>query len=504
MPKKLNIQDMFKIAEDRGGKCLSRIYTNSQTEIEWECAEGHRWWAKPAKIRYGQWCRKCSGSLKKTIEEMKELAIENGGRCLSIVYKNNHALLKWQCNAKGHIFESSFSSIKRAIENGGFCSKCGKTRGAAKRKLSIEELQKIAKSREGNLLSNKYINAHTLLEWQCNNGHVFRMSANSVKNDHWCRDCRFNINEAKCRFILEKLTAKPFKSNKRILKGLELDGYNSELNLGFEYNGIQHYQFIKFFHKTEEDFIKRRADDKRKQKMCNELGINLIIIPYTLENDESLFSFICEKLDELKVKIIMSKEDFNMKDFYKHFSKLRELREIAKQRGGTLLSNEYFNNKTKLKWKCHLQHIWEARPNDIKSGQWCAVCRGSHKLTIEEMKRIALARGGKCLSETYTNNRTKLQWQCSEGHQWFATPDGIKLGKWCERCRKKSAASKRKLTIEEMHIIASERGGICLSDKYINSQTHLIWKCEIGHVWSAKPNNIKSGTWCPNCKNKKS
>lgn len=54
-----------------------------------------------------------------------------------------------------------------------------------------------------------------------------------------------------------------------------------------------------------------------------------------------------------------------------------------------------------------------------------------------------------------------------------------------------------------MNKIANERGGECLSDVYIDSQTHLMWKCAVGHVWRAKPNNIKNGTWCPNCKYKK-
>ena len=38
-------------------------------------------------------------------------------------------------------------------------------------KISIEEMQEIARKRGGKCLSKKYINAHTKLEWQCANGH---------------------------------------------------------------------------------------------------------------------------------------------------------------------------------------------------------------------------------------------------------------------------------------------------------------------------------------------
>ncbi len=57
----------------------------------------------------------------------------------------------------------------------------------------------------------------------------------------------------------------------------------------------------------------------------------------------------------------------------------------------------------------------------------------------------------------------------------------------------------KKLTIEEMRSIAEERGGKCLSDTYVNAHTSLLWECTKGHQWEARPNNIKSGTWCPYC-----
>jgi len=38
-------------------------------------------------------------------------------------------------------------------------------------------------------------------------------------------------------------------------------------------------------------------------------------------------------------------------------------------------SIEYINVKTKLKWQCERRHIWMATPDNIKSGRWCPKCR---------------------------------------------------------------------------------------------------------------------------------
>jgi len=122
------------------------------------------------------------------------------------------------------------------------------------------------------------------------------------------------------------------------------------------------------------------------------------------------------------------------------------------------------------------------------------------KLTIEEMHRIAEERNGKCLSTKYINNHTKLEWMCSEGHKWEATPSNIKYsGTWCDIC-----GGSKILTIEEMHRIAEARNGKCLSTKYINALTKLEWMCSEGHKWEATPSNIKSGgKWCRICSLKK-
>ena len=122
---------------------------------------------------------------------------------------------------------------------------------------------------------------------------------------------------------------------------------------------------------------------------------------------------------------------------------------------------------------------------------------------ICELKMIAQERGGKCLSNKYVNALTQLLWECAEGHQWQAPPNRIKNGHWCKECGIKKGAALRIGDIIEMRNIAKERGGICLSEKYVNSSTKLIWECSIGHIWQAAPRDIKSGHWCKKCGYKK-
>ena len=124
---------------------------------------------------------------------------------------------------------------------------------------------------------------------------------------------------------------------------------------------------------------------------------------------------------------------------------LKEMQAIAREHRGKCLSQEYQDVFTKLLWKCKEGHRWEARPNNIRRGQWCLECSGSKKLTLKEMQMLARKRGGKCLSQEYINIYIKLLWECAEGHQWEAVPNNIKRGTWCPGCYSIRRANQRKL-----------------------------------------------------------
>lgn len=59
------------------------------------------------------------------------------------------------------------------------------------------------------------------------------------------------------------------------------------------------------------------------------------------------------------------------------------------------------------------------------------------ELDIEDMQSAAAFRGGKCISTSMTKGDlyTKLEWECHDGHRFFASPYTIiKAGHWCPVC----------------------------------------------------------------------
>lgn len=66
---------------------------------------------------------------------------------------------------------------------------------------------------------------------------------------------------------------------------------------------------------------------------------------------------------------------------------------------------------------CSNGHIWGAGFDSIKNkGSWCSQCANRAKLTIEDCKKFAESKQGKCLSNIYVNNHSLLLWKCIEGH----------------------------------------------------------------------------------------
>ncbi|TSC91338.1 MAG: Uncharacterized protein CEN90_467 [Parcubacteria group bacterium Licking1014_17] len=360
-----------EIAHEKGGKCLSKEYRGSNFKLLWECSLGHRWLSAPCKIKGGRWCHTCAGNIKLTIDEMHKIAKLRGGRCLSTKYTNIDTKLEWECS-DGHHWVATPDTIK----GGGWCPYCG-LRGIRENfcRLILENI--------------------------------------------------FNKNFPKVSPVWLKT-----KDGNR----MELDGYCNDLKLAFEYHGEQHFKNLKFFYRNRGSLQQRITYDKYKRKLCEKIQIKLIEIPYLIE-DKDIYQYILAKLKELRVRIPKHNAK-NISKINKQYlnSRLKYFYQIASKRGGKCLSSVYLGINHKLRWRCSEGHIWKATPSNVKRYHWCPSCAGCKSYTINKIRELAKLRGGKCLSTEYKGAHGKLKWQCSKGHIWETTPDSIRNGTWCPKC----------------------------------------------------------------------
>ena len=448
---KLTIHEMHSIAKQKGGRCLSTEYINNHTKLLWECSNKHTWEATPKDVKKSSWCGICSNRRPLGIDDMRALAKNKGGKCLSTEYKNNRTKLLWECS-RNHRWEASPFHIKNSNS---WCPKC-----AGNEKLSIDVFRETADARGGSCLSSEYKNQDQKLLWECIRGHRWHATPVNVHNNGtWCPRCRSSYSEEICRETFQQIFRKEFpKTRPNWLMGfkgrnLELDGYCADLKVAFEYNGKQHYDIVPHFQK-ERDLSELKLTDILKTLLCQEQGVQLFTISYR-NNLEKLPAWIKKEAQkrEMDISDIDFSQPINLENVYKHDYKLRNLQNLASKNGGLCLSTKYVSAKTKLLWQCAQGHTWETAPSNINQGHWCPKCAGNKKLTISEMHSIAKQRGGKCLSTHLKNSETPIKWECAKRHIWYARPNTVKgssnrKGTWCKKCfhlsRRSSSSNHRK------------------------------------------------------------
>lgn len=108
--------------------------------------------------------------------------------------------------------------------------------------------------------------------------------------------------EVECRRILHKLFRKPFPRcrpsflvNPKSKRRLELDCYNEELGIAVEYNGEHHYKWPAWPKITYEQFMDQLDRDQLKLDMCDNNGIYLVVVPYTVKQ-HMIGQFILDKM----------------------------------------------------------------------------------------------------------------------------------------------------------------------------------------------------------------
>lgn len=384
-------------------------------------------------------------SKKLTIEDAHIVAREKGGKCLSTEYHRNLAKLQWECD-KGHTWWASLANVKNCkgnIKKSTWCPTCASARNDDAKRKGLQVYRDIAEKRGGKCLSDTYTSVKHKLLWQCSLGHTWEAVPESVERGTWCPYCHCFLKEAIVRQIFQQLFDAPFPKSRppwlRYKSQMELDGYNYYLQLAFEHNGKQHYQRVGCFKNNVSENKKR---DKVKKDLCKIHGVTLIVVPEirNLLKYDRLIPFLKRKLKKYP-DCKWGPLDINSLELYSKPDKMIALKEVASSKGGECLSPSYLGLNTRLNFKCAVGHVWKATPYQIlKMGNWCKWCANKRitnkrKPTIEQIQEYVAKKGGKCLSTKYENMKTKLLFECSKGHKWYATLNNIKFGgTWCPEC----------------------------------------------------------------------
>ena len=125
--ERLSLANMQQAAAKFGGECLSTEYKTLYTPMRWRCAKGHEWEAQGQNVWRGKWCMRCSGKMRKTIEEMHTLAEARRGRCVSRRYQNMQTKLTWECE-----FVHRWKTTPHLVGQGAWCPRCGDASRGAK------------------------------------------------------------------------------------------------------------------------------------------------------------------------------------------------------------------------------------------------------------------------------------------------------------------------------------------------------------------------------------
>ncbi|RHZ79671.1 hypothetical protein Glove_142g25 [Diversispora epigaea] len=173
-------------------------------------------------------------------------------------------------------------------------------------KLDIEYAKELARSRNGECLSDVYINYKTHLRWRCFKSHEWLASISGIKNKNsWCPHCastKFDILVAKSiarsragecltDFYINCKSQLLWRCNKNhqwyatLSHITQLDIYYPQYGFATEVQGEQLERYIEFFHNGDpNNFIKQQERDQLKKELCEE---NWIVL-----SDEGLVGLI--------------------------------------------------------------------------------------------------------------------------------------------------------------------------------------------------------------------
>ena len=295
--------------------------------------------------------------------------------------KNNNSIttILYKCEC-GNIAESAVSNF--ANKKVYACKKCnaGKINSLTKR-ISLNDIKNNLSEKGFKVIKITNYNGNLEgSEWEmiCESNHSFKRSGNNIKNIKYCPFCfTDSCEENLIRDLIEiHFNAKfpsirpDFLKSTYSNKNLELDMYNKDLKLAFEYNGIQHYEPIYGEKRLE---ISQR-NDMEKNRLCEQNGVKLITIKHNDKKIVDKKEFLLNIINYLKAfDIYISSESLN---------KTMNKKQIFKNKGLEKIKSLLLKNNLSVSTIMNLETT--PRKN-------CRKCKHLNKKNQSEMRHTSIA-----------------------------------------------------------------------------------------------------------------
>lgn len=270
------------------GGTLIGEYVNIYTPVFIICKEGHRSNIFPTNVHQGQGiCSACAGNNSQTSKEkFTNRVMELGGTIVG-EYIKSYENVEVICS-NGHV-----CNVPPARVNNGknVCFICSSGLYDAK----IEFAARV--NQLGGKIISPYINNHTHVTVICKNNHECLVNPSNIRlGCSICNICNGSGGEQLVAASLDFLGLKYIAQYSLPGKLFRYDfatGINM-INTVIEWDGEQHFKFVKFFHETTEKFLYNQNCDREKTRNIINLGCKMIRIDYTWGNKrvEEIAQFI--------------------------------------------------------------------------------------------------------------------------------------------------------------------------------------------------------------------
>ncbi len=389
-----------ELAKEANGWDPSDYSSGSNQNVEWLCPIGHSYKLRINKrVARGTNCLVCSNHLilsgyNDLLTTSPELASEAFGWDPSTTLPGGHTKLQWRCSS-GHTYSAS---IINRLRNGSGCPFCSGLRALPGFNDLATTHPALAKEAFGWNPSEVRSGSHKKLLWQCNNGHQYRAAPQerTKSNDQGCRYC----------------------SRSKVLPGFN-DLATTHPELAKEAFGWNPSTILS-------------GSQKKVSWTCSQ--------GHTFEATPSARSSINKGA-------FRAPKGTNC-PFCAGKSVLELFNDLATTHPAIALEADGWDprkinsgSNKKLNWKCSFGHKWQSVVNNRTSqGLGCPICSGQKVLpgfndlltTHPELAREALNWDPRNFNR---GSGKKVEWKCSEGHEWKAVISNRALqGKGCPTC----------------------------------------------------------------------